>query len=111
MSARILSLPQSNKKEFHGIEISEKRDENLSEMANKMLTQFYCREEETPQEAFARTAICFSAGDLDLAQRIYDAASKGWFMFASPYYQILYYPVRKQKQCQSLVFYLTYKTI
>ena len=84
MSARILSLPQSNKKEFHGIEISEKRDENLSEMANKMLTQFYCREEETPQEAFARTAICFSAGDLDLAQRIYDAVSKGWFMFASP---------------------------
>lgn len=84
MSARILSLPQSNKKAFHGVEISEKRDENLSEMANKMLTQFYCREEETPQEAFARTAICFSAGDLDLAQRIYDAVSKGWFMFASP---------------------------
>ena len=84
MSARILPLPQSNKKEFHGVEISEKRDENLSEMANKMLTQFYCRDNETPQEAFARTAVCFSAGDLDLAQRIYDAVSKGWFMFASP---------------------------
>jgi len=84
MSARILSMPQGNNKEFHGIEISEHRSENLSEMANRMLTQFYCRDNETPQEAFARTAICFSAGDLDLAQRIYDAVSKGWFMFASP---------------------------
>tara|TARA_B100001093_G_scaffold117544_1_gene109962 strand:+ start:118803 stop:120605 length:1803 start_codon:yes stop_codon:yes gene_type:complete len=84
MSARILSMPQSNKKEYYGVEINEQRSDNLSDMANKMLTQFYCREEETPQEAFARTAICFSAGDLDLAQRIYDAVSKGWFMFASP---------------------------
>lgn len=77
-------MPQSNKKEYYGVEINEQRSDNLSDMANKMLTQFYCREEETPQEAFARTAICFSAGDLDLAQRIYDAVSKGWFMFASP---------------------------
>ncbi len=49
-----------------------------------MLSQFYCNENETPQQAFARTALCFSAGDLELAQRLYDAVSKGWFMFASP---------------------------
>ena len=84
MSAQILTMPQSNKKEFYGIEIEENRSDNLSEMANKMLTQFYCRDNETTQEAFARTALCFSAGDLDLAQRLYDAVSKGWFMYSSP---------------------------
>ena len=97
MSARILSMPQSNKKEYYGVEINEQRSDNLSDMANKMLTQFYCREEETPQEAFARTAICFSAGDLDLAQRIYDAVSKSWFMFASPVLSNSILPSEKAK--------------
>ena len=83
MSAQILTMPV-NEDLYHGISLDEKRNELLSEMAVNMLSQFYCNENETPQQAFARTALCFSAGDLELAQRIYDAVSKGWFMFASP---------------------------
>ncbi len=83
MSAQILTMPV-NEDLYHGISLDEKRNELLSEMAVNMLSQFYCNENETPQQAFARTALCFSAGDLELAQRLYDAVSKGWFMFASP---------------------------
>ena len=83
MSAQILTMPV-NEDLYHGISLNEKRNELLSEMSVNMLSQFYCEENETPQQAFARTALCFSAGDLELAQRIYDAVSKGWFMFASP---------------------------
>jgi len=34
--------------------------------------------------AFARASVAYCDGDLALAQRIYDAVSKGHFMFASP---------------------------
>ena len=103
MSAQILTMP-SEQEDFHGIIIDEKKNELLSEMSLKMLSQFYCNENETPQQAFARTALCFSAGDLELAQRLYDAVSKGWFMFASPVLSELC-STRwfNQKQCQSLV--------
>jgi len=83
MSAQILTLP-NQKDSFYGVNIDEDRNELLSEMAVKMLSQFYCNDGETPQEAFARTALCFSDGDTELAQRLYDGVSKGWFMFASP---------------------------
>lgn len=36
------------------------------------------------QKALARAANCFSFGDNELAQFIYDAASKHWFFFSSP---------------------------
>ena len=83
MSATILKMPL-NENTYHEIEIDESKSDRLSEMAVKMLTQFYCNGKETPQEAFARTALCFSNGDIALAQRLYDAVSNGWFMFASP---------------------------
>ena len=83
MSAQILTMPV-NEDLYHGVSLDENRNNLLSEMSVNMLSQFYCNENETPQQAFARTALCFSAGDLELAQRIYDAVSKGWFMFASP---------------------------
>jgi len=68
-----------------GIDIDVKRDRVLSEQAFKLLTDYYCRKEEkSPQEAFARAAVAYSYGDMKLAQRIYDGASKGWFMFSSP---------------------------
>jgi ribonucleoside-diphosphate reductase alpha chain len=60
------------------------RNELLTEQAHTLLTQFYCRDGEDPQDAFARGAKAFCRNDFDLAQRIYDYASKGWFMFSSP---------------------------
>lgn len=68
-----------------GITIYTERDKNLSEQSLKLLTDYYCTEDEkSPQEAFARAAVAYSDGDADFAQRIYDYVSKGWFMYASP---------------------------
>ena len=68
-----------------GVKIDPSKDKTMTEQAVKLLKDYYCREEETtPQEAFARAAVAFSAGDKKLAQRIYNAASEGWFMFSSP---------------------------
>jgi len=68
-----------------GVQIDEVRDKLLSEQANKLLKDYYCQTGETsPQQAFARASKAYSYGDNKLAQRIYDYASKGWFMFASP---------------------------
>jgi ribonucleoside-diphosphate reductase alpha chain len=68
-----------------GIKINLNRDKNLSEQAYELLKQYYCRDNESsPQMAYARSATAYSGGDLKLAQRIYDAASKGWFMYSSP---------------------------
>jgi len=70
---------------YLGVQIDTDRDKLLSEQAEKLLTEYYCRPDETsPQMAFARAANAYSYGDNKLAQRIYDDASKGWFMFASP---------------------------
>ena len=69
----------------HGIEIDLDRDANLTDFALDLLRSYYMRpDEKSPQEAFARAAFAYCEGDLDFAQRIYDYASKGWFMFASP---------------------------
>ena len=68
-----------------GITVYSERDKILTEQSLKLLTDYYCQEDEkTPQEAFARAAVAYSDGDLEFAQRIYDYVSKGWFMFASP---------------------------
>ena len=67
-----------------GIQIVPERDGKLTDFARKLLTDFYLRPGETPQTGFARAARAWSGGDMELAQRLYDAASKGWFMFASP---------------------------
>jgi ribonucleoside-diphosphate reductase alpha chain len=68
-----------------GIKIEKSRDKELSEQAYKLLKDYYCNDnEDSPQQAFARASVAYCDGDLALAQRIYDAVSKGWFMFASP---------------------------
>lgn len=68
-----------------GINIDARKDRLLSEQAFKLLKDYYCiKDEKSPQEAFARAAVAYSYGDMELAQRIYDGASKGWFMFSSP---------------------------
>ncbi len=68
-----------------GITIDYERDSRLSEQAFTLMRDYYMHDhEDSPQEAFARAAVAYCKDDLDLAQRIYDYASKGWFMFASP---------------------------
>lgn len=60
------------------------RDGLLTEHALEMLADRYMVDgENTPQDALARAAKAF-ADDDDHAQRIYDYASKQWFMFATP---------------------------
>ena len=68
-----------------GITIDVERDFRLSDQAIKLMQDYYMLDsEDSPQQAFARAAVAYCEGDLDFAQRIYDYASKGWFMFASP---------------------------
>jgi ribonucleoside-diphosphate reductase alpha chain len=77
----MLGMPSKH----HGVRIDYNRDEVMTEQAVKLLKDYYCRDDETsPQEAFARAAVAYCYGDKKLAQRIYDGASKGWFMFSSP---------------------------
>jgi len=64
--------------------IDYKRDNYLSEFSHKTLQDRYLIEGETsPQDAFARAARAFSDNDAH-AQRLYDYASKLWFMFSTP---------------------------
>ena len=73
------------KKEIFGITIDLKRDELLTDFSKNLLKDYYmCEDEKSPQESFARAASAFSGGDRNLSQRIYDYASKNWFMFSSP---------------------------
>ena len=67
------------------IQIDYNRDSLLKTQALKLLTDYYVKDyEHSPQQAFARAATSFCAGDLELAQRIYDYVSKGYFMYSSP---------------------------
>ena len=66
------------------ITVDYQRNTLLSKQAYTLLKDYYCREDEDPQDAYARAAMAFCKSDYDLAQRIYDYASKGWFMFSSP---------------------------
>ena len=64
--------------------INYKRDNYLSEFSHKTLADRYLIEGETsPQDAFARAARAFSDNEAH-AQRLYDYASKLWFMFSTP---------------------------
>ena len=60
------------------------RDKYLSEFSHKTLQDRYLvNGENSPQDAFARAAKAFSDDDAH-AQRLYDYASKLWFMFSTP---------------------------
>lgn len=66
------------------MQINYKRDKYLSEFSINTLEDRYLVEGETsPQDAFARAARTF-ADDEEHAQRLYDYASKLWFMFSTP---------------------------
>ena len=73
------------KEQFYGITIDKELDNNLTDFSLNLLKNYYMKNNEnSPQESFARAAVAFSDGDSELAQRIYDYASKQWFMFSSP---------------------------
>lgn len=60
------------------------RDALLSVHAIETLKdRYFVPGETSPQHAYARAAAAF-ADDVEHAQRLYDAASNGWFMFATP---------------------------
>ena len=71
--------------QYNGIEIDYSRDDLLEEFGLTLLKEKYLKNnEKSPQEAYARTAVAFCGGDLELAQRIYDYVSKRYVGFASP---------------------------
>lgn len=64
--------------------INKDRDELLTDFGKTTLKDRYLLpEEDSPQEAFMRAAKAYSDND-EMAQRIYDYASKQWFMFSTP---------------------------
>ena len=68
----------------YNINIDYKRDKYLSEFSIKTLQDRYLvAGENSPQDGFARAASAF-ADDEAHAQRLYDYASKLWFMFSTP---------------------------
>ncbi len=72
-----------SKKEYLGIIIDESRTNELPEYSQYLVKSHYLRKDETIQEGYARAAVCWGS-DLAHAQRLYDYASKRWFMWASP---------------------------
>ena len=102
------SLAERTGLDHLGININRNKDKDLSEQAYKLLKDYYCNDnEDSPQQAFARAAVAYCDGDLELAQRIYDAVSKGWFMFASPVLSNAPMPGQKAKALPISCF-LTY---
>ena len=96
------------RKQYLGIQIDLNRDKNLSDQANKLLKDYYCtKDEPSPQYAFARAAQAYCYGDKKLAQRIYEYASKGWFMYSSPVLSNAPMPNKKPKALPISCF-LTY---
>lgn len=74
----------NEKYKYLGILVDSKDPEYINDFSRALLDGFYIRKDETIPEALARAATAFCYGDYELAQRIYDYAYKGWFMFASP---------------------------
>lgn len=69
-------------KQFINIDYS--RDELLTDFGKQTLKDRYLLPHEvSPQDAFARAALAFSDTP-EMAQRIYDYASKQWFGFSTP---------------------------
>lgn len=77
-------MENSTKDRRTGLTIYPGRDSNFTDFAQSLLINFYLEKDETIQEGLARASFAWSNGDNYLAQRVYDYASKGWFMFASP---------------------------
>jgi len=85
----LTAIPKVGIQEYLGVQIDYDRDKTLADFGVATLSDRYLwSDEESPQEAFARASV-FSATykgitDYELAQRLYDYASKYWFMFSTP---------------------------
>lgn len=55
----------------------------FTDHAKSLLSNYYLKKNETPEEGFKRAAFYYT-NNKKLAQRIYEYACKGWFMFSSP---------------------------
>lgn len=67
-----------------GIRKFKEQPNYINDFSKALLDGFYLKEGETFNDAIARASEAFCYGDYELAQRIYEAAWHGWFMFASP---------------------------
>ena len=93
------------KRTYLGINIDTDKDELLSTQAAKLLKEYYCIEgEDSPQMAFARASRAYCYGDMELAQRIYNYVSSGWFMYASPVLSNAPMPGEKYQSSSYLLF-------
>ena len=77
------------KQDYLGIEIDYSREDDLNTFSTETLKDRYLWQDEThAQEAFARASVYGAtyqeATDYDLAQRLYEYSSKGWFGFSTP---------------------------
>ena len=73
-----------SKYNYIGIRIHKENPSYVSDFSKTLLNGHYVREGETIPEALARAAVAFCYGDYALAQRIYDYAHNGRFMYSSP---------------------------
>jgi ribonucleoside-diphosphate reductase alpha chain len=84
-----MTIPKVGVQEYLGVQIDYDRDKALSDFgAATLRDRYFFGDEASPQEAFARASVFSSAykgiTDYELAQRLYDYASKFWFMFSTP---------------------------
>lgn len=70
--------------EYLGIKIHKNDPPFLNDLGRAILNDGYVKNGESIPEAFARASTAFCAGDMSLAQRIYNAVYNNWFMFATP---------------------------
>ena len=80
---------QGSANQMSRIKVDLERDDNITPFGIATIQDRYLIENETsPQHAFARSAKYVSTYhgkvDWDMAQRMYDYASKQWFGFSSP---------------------------
>jgi ribonucleotide reductase alpha subunit len=90
--------------DYLGIKIDLHRDQELTEQAMSLLKDYYMTDSELyAQQAFARAAVAYCEGDYAFAQRIYDYASKRWFMFALRYC-LMHQETRRHQGSSYLLF-------
>ena len=84
-----LTTSKIGKQDYLGIQIDYSREDDLNNFSIETLKDRYLWQDEThAQEAFARASVYGSTyqgyTDFNLAQRLYDYSSKGWFGFSTP---------------------------